>query len=307
MTNAQESTNGHRVFPPPCSRRDLPDQNVSKDSTDNGSNPRSAVTSSTPAPRTFPANGYHVPPELYAPKADSFHDTIPDGLTKMKLPDRCQFMFSDGRQCTMARSEIHPSLCTYHSDREEQLFGDPSYRCEARSLDLPELFSVCRDLTTAAGVNRALAQVFRLLAQRRISRQEAATFGHLAQLLLRSISLARSSRESDDMPSIAMPSQSAERRAQQVPTRGSFILSESPDEKLPTECALAGQQPQRTISPVAPLPPSDCISPGASLESTPDAKEDGRDSQEPRAEAIASNSRRISTYKNVEHKPGLSC
>ena len=51
--------------------------------------------------------------------------------------------------------------------------------------------SACGDLTTAVGVNRALAQVFRLLAQRRISRQEAATFGHLAQLLLRTISLAR--------------------------------------------------------------------------------------------------------------------
>src|SRR6266704_5362896 len=109
------------------------------------------------------------------------------------LPDRCQFTFSDGRQCRMARSEIHPSLCPFHAEREDQLFGDPSpggYVVGA-ALDLPELYSACRDLTTAAGVNRALAQVFRLLAQRRISRQEAATFGHLAQLLLRSISAAR--------------------------------------------------------------------------------------------------------------------
>jgi hypothetical protein len=93
----------------------------------------------------------------------------------------------------MARSDIHPSLCRFHSEREEQLFGDPSpggYVVGA-ALDLPELYSACRDLTTAAGVNRALAQVFRLLAQRRISRQEAATFGHLAQLLLRSISAMR--------------------------------------------------------------------------------------------------------------------
>src|SRR6202030_1769052 len=51
--------------------------------------------------------------------------------------------------------------------------------------------SASRALTTATGVNHALAQVFRLLAQRRISRQEAATFGHLAQLLLRTISLTR--------------------------------------------------------------------------------------------------------------------
>src|SRR6266436_817526 len=109
------------------------------------------------------------------------------------LPDRCQFTFSDGRQCRMARSEIHPSRCPFHAEREDQLFGDPSpggYVVGA-ALDLPELYSACRDLTTAAGVNRALGQVFRLLAQRRISRQEAATFGHLAQLLLRSISAMR--------------------------------------------------------------------------------------------------------------------
>jgi hypothetical protein len=71
------------------------------------------------------------------------------------------------------------------------LFGAPGGKVVGESLDLPELYSACADLATAAGVNRALAQVFRLLAQRRISRQEAATFGHLAQLLLRSISAAR--------------------------------------------------------------------------------------------------------------------
>ena len=107
------------------------------------------------------------------------------------LPGRCQFTFSDGRQCAMPRSDIHPSLCRFHSEREDQLFGEPGSRTVGASLDLPELFSASRDLTTAAGVNRALGQVFRLLAQRRISRQEAATFAHLAQLLLRSISLAR--------------------------------------------------------------------------------------------------------------------
>src|SRR3989475_8635011 len=118
---------------------------------------------------------------------------IENPIDTNQLPDRCQFTFSDGRQCRMARSEIHPSLCPFHSEREEQLFGDPAPggNVVGAALDLPELHSACRDLTTAAGVNRALAQVFRLLAQRRISRQEAATFGHLAQLLLRSIAMAR--------------------------------------------------------------------------------------------------------------------
>src|ERR1700730_10182799 len=155
MTTVQESPNGHRLFPPPFSVENALGLNRAD----------------------LPAN-----------KADS-HSHI----DTQKLPDRCQFTFTDGRQCTMARSDIHPSLCRFHAEREDQLFGEPlpAGYVVGRALDLPELYSACRDLTTAAGVNRVLTQVFRLLAQRRISRQEAATFGHLAQLLLRTISLMR--------------------------------------------------------------------------------------------------------------------
>src|ERR1700730_5964275 len=178
MTTVQESPNGHRLFPPPFSVENALGLNRAD----------------------LPAN-----------KADS-HSHI----DTQKLPDRCQFTFTDGRQCTMARSDIHPSLCRFHAEREDQLFGEPSPAgyVVGRALALPELYSACRDLTTAAGVNRVLAQVFRLLAQRRISRQEAATFGHLAQLLLRTISLmrvesadpARSSGESDHPTRMVVPS-----------------------------------------------------------------------------------------------------
>src|SRR6266581_9608685 len=134
------------------------------------------------------------------------------------LPDRCQFTFSDGRQCRMARSEIHPSRCPFHAEREDQLFGDPvsGGNVVGAALDLPELFSACRDLTTAAGVNRALGQVCRLLAQRRISRQEAATFAKLGHLLLQSISHARA--EYDDPTRIVVPSEQREPRDLSVPT-----------------------------------------------------------------------------------------
>jgi len=156
MNTVQEAI-PNTAFPPPCRFPDLQNQDRSEDSTHNNARPD------------------------------------PAALDTNQLPDRCQFTFSDGRQCRMARSEIHPSRCPFHAEREDQLFGDPSpggYVVGA-ALDLPELYSACRDLTTAAGVNRALGQVFRLLAQRRISRQEAATFGHLAQLLLRTISAMR--------------------------------------------------------------------------------------------------------------------
>src|SRR5690348_7739197 len=142
-----------------------------------------------------------VPPVVPSEQRERRTSPQPSALPSVeivggKLPERCQFTFSDGRQCTMARSDIHPSLCRYHSEREDQLFGEPGSHVFGAALDLPELYSACRDLSTAAGVNRALAQVFRLLAQRRISRQEAATFCHLAQLLLRSIAAMRAARES---------------------------------------------------------------------------------------------------------------
>jgi hypothetical protein len=143
----------------------------------------------------------------------------------------------------MARSEIHPSLCPFHAEREEQLFGDPAPggNVVGAALDLPELFSACRDLTTAAGVNRALGQVFRLLAQRRISRQEAATFGHLAQLLLRSISAARAesadpirssgeSHQRDELSPVnkVVPSEQRESRDRSASARGNKVTASGP-------------------------------------------------------------------------------
>ena len=202
MNTAQEPL-AHTSFPPPCSienpselnRADLP-TNSSRES--HGDQELSRVNNVRP-------------------------ETSPN-----PLPERCQFTFSDGRQCRMARSEIHPSRCPFHAEREEQLFGEPSpggYVVGA-ALDLPELYSACRDLTTAAGVNRALGQVFRLLAQRRISRQEAATFGHLAQLLLRTISLMRA--ESADPTRIGVPSEHREPRNLSASARGNKVTAAGP-------------------------------------------------------------------------------
>jgi hypothetical protein len=97
------------------------------------------------------------------------------------LPERCQFTFSDGRQCRMPRHEIHVCLCRYHARREEELWGDPE-SATARELD-----GLCTDLTTATGVNRALAQVFRMLAQKRVNQRDAVAFGYLGQLLLQTV------------------------------------------------------------------------------------------------------------------------
>jgi hypothetical protein len=175
----------------------LQNESRGRESTDNNSN--SAAAPATCATEAFPASVYHVPPESDRPKATPYRydDYVESKIDTNPLPDRCQFMFSDGRQCTMARSDIHPSLCTYHSEREEQLFGVPymsSRLVRGASFDLPELYSACSDLTTPDGVSRVVAQVIRLLAQRRISRQEAATFGHLAHVLLQTFAIARADK-----------------------------------------------------------------------------------------------------------------
>jgi hypothetical protein len=102
------------------------------------------------------------------------------------LPWRCQFTFSDGRQCRMPRHELHVCLCKYHARREQEIWGDPE--C-ATSQMLEGLFD---DLSTATAINRALAQVFRLLAQKRITQREAVAFGYLAQLLLQTVHGVRS-------------------------------------------------------------------------------------------------------------------
>ncbi len=240
MTTVQETSNGHCVSPPPC-----------HDATGIVSSDLSAGA---------PANKLHRE----------------RGISHEPLPDRCQFTFSDSRQCTMARSDIHPSLCPFHAEREEQLFGSPSPggHVVGAALDLPELHSACRDLTTAAGVNRALAQVFRLLAQRRISRQEAATFGHLAQLLLRTITLARA-ESVRPLPRLAL---------------------------APMQPALscASEQRERTISP-KPAPELELdTSPASSPACEPVPSRQHKDAAA--TPGSVRNSSEINTYDNVELK-----
>src|SRR5207245_5050637 len=157
MTTAQESPNGHRVSPPfsvenpdESNRRDLPTKN--------------ANNNHSPAAKDDPVverqKGVPITPLLAHEKVSIDTDPLPDrcqfadptrssgeshqqdelspvnkvvpsdkrerGISPEPLPDRCQLPFSDGRQCSMARSDIHPSLCRFHAEREDQLFGSPS-------------------------------------------------------------------------------------------------------------------------------------------------------------------------------------
>src|SRR5438445_1020183 len=230
---------------------------------------------------------------------------IENPIDTNQLPDRCQFTFSDGRQCRMARSQIHPSLCPFHSEREEQLFGDPSPGgyVVGRALDLTELNPAGRDLTPAAGVNRALAQVFRLLAQRRISRQEAATFGHLAQLLLRSISAMRA--EYDDPTRIVVP------REQREPRDLSFSSPRREANAAPASCPEAddaASPPRKGYPPAAKVYQQDELSPpnkgalfaGNKVIPNPPSADV---SSNQRAQTAGSNSRKMNTCAKSVNNP----
>jgi hypothetical protein len=92
---------------------------------------------------------------------------------------RCEFTFSDGRQCRSQRA----SVCAQHAKQKRGGKG--------AALKAPELEALCSDLTTATDINRALAQTFLLMAQGRISRKDAVASGYLSQLLLQSVSEVR--------------------------------------------------------------------------------------------------------------------
>ncbi len=92
---------------------------------------------------------------------------------------RCQFTFSDGRQCKTPPMQ----LCVHHAPKQK--------RGAKRVSDASALEALCSDLTTATSINRALAQTFLLMAQGHISRKDAVAFGYLSQLLLQSVSGVR--------------------------------------------------------------------------------------------------------------------
>jgi hypothetical protein len=316
MTNTQVSPDSYRVSPPPLSvenpaeldsadlptNQDHPDQFATDDQVSSreshGDQELSRVKEVEPP---FPASAYHVPPKAFTPSPNPRqpHEYSDGAKSLGPLPHRCQFMFSDGRQCTMARSEIHPSLCVYHSEREEQLFGDPfaESHVRGRSYDLPELFSAARDLSTAASVNRALAQVFRLLAQRRISRQEAATFAKLGHLLLQSIRAAHSESAEAGVESLS--------RGPEQPMREGVILSEQRERRIPPELSpvksVQRERSAQTVSAAANSPASP-PAPAAPPAPLPGRIAVNNSSETNTSAASIGNSREINTSKNAELK-----
>jgi hypothetical protein len=123
------------------------------------------------------------PPRRIPTPKDEDHNK---NSTQTGISPRCQFTFSDGRQCRDQQTH----LCVHHSSRRQQGFGAEG--APDAVLEAPALEGLCGDLTTATNINRALAQVYLLMAQGRISQKQAVAFGYLSQLLLQTVPGIRS-------------------------------------------------------------------------------------------------------------------
>jgi hypothetical protein len=126
---------------------------------------------------------------------------------------RCEFTFSDGRQCLNPAKVYPPRRNVYQQDelsphqrvelspvKDKKVANSRASFCAHHAKqkrgakhvsDASALEALCSDLTTATNINRALAQTFLLMAQGRISRKDAVAFGYLSQLLLQSVSGVR--------------------------------------------------------------------------------------------------------------------
>lgn len=91
-------------------------------------------------------------------------------------PGRCHFIYNDGRRCRMAKLPAHPDLCFEHWQRIEQ--AEENKRASLEILDEHI------HLDTAAGINHALANVFRLAVAQRLTPKLTSSLGYIAQLLL---------------------------------------------------------------------------------------------------------------------------
>src|SRR2546428_14161393 len=109
MTTAQESPNGHHGVPPPCSvespsqinRADLPTNEANINSS-----PAAKDDQVVERQKGFSSRESHGDQELSRVTKSTpllAHEKV--HIDTNQLPDRCQFTFSDGRHCTMARSD----------------------------------------------------------------------------------------------------------------------------------------------------------------------------------------------------------
>jgi hypothetical protein len=93
---------------------------------------------------------------------------------------RCQFQFSDGRNCRMLRNPAHPTFCTFHARQELQLI-------ESQSLGNEISASLNGDFLTATDINHVLGKLFIAVAQDRVPVRKALALTYMGQVMLSSL------------------------------------------------------------------------------------------------------------------------
>jgi hypothetical protein len=96
-------------------------------------------------------------------------------------PDRCQFTSSHGRRCTNPHNSNPNSFCIIHERQAEKIADS-----EAQSVSA-ELLSGGPNLQNRNDVGRVIAQLFTMIAQRRIRQREGALLAYVASLLLQTM------------------------------------------------------------------------------------------------------------------------
>lgn len=91
---------------------------------------------------------------------------------------RCQRRTPAGRQCRLLACDTHSGLCAqHHAERQQRTAADLSASLTKRS----------GSFETAQGINSSLVNLYRLLAENRISPRRAAVLAYISSLLLRTL------------------------------------------------------------------------------------------------------------------------
>ena len=99
--------------------------------------------------------------------------------------DRCQFTTRDGRRCASAHMGNASRLCILHEGRCQKVD-----EAEVRAVS-EELMSKTAELQTREDVNRLASQLFTMVAQKRISRQDGSLLAYIASIVLQTIAPAK--------------------------------------------------------------------------------------------------------------------
>jgi hypothetical protein len=125
---------------------------------------------------------------------------------KNQVPDeeRCLFTTNHGNRCRNPHLGNASRHCFLHEGRKEKVD-----EAEVRAV-ADQLFSECANLQTRGEVNRFMAKLLTLVAQKRISREDGSLLAYIASLLLQTIAPVRRSKPIADereefMDSVASP------------------------------------------------------------------------------------------------------